>query len=116
MIPLHDKEILRLEQFGYRQLSRGLDVHTSPRPVEANLAINERKDCVIASKTHVLSREKLRSALPDDDIARDDCFAPKSLHAKTFADAVPSVLYAALSFFMCHSWKLRVEGLMVESG
>ena len=92
------------------------DVDTPSRPVEAHLAINERKDRVIPSKTHILTRQKLRSALPDDDIARDDCLAPKSFHAKAFADAVPSVLYAALSFFMCHCWKLRVEGLSVESG
>ena len=92
------------------------DVDTPSRPVEANVAINERKDRVITPETHVLTRQKLRSALPNDDIARDDRFAPKSFHAKTFADAVPSVLYAALSFFMCHCWELRVECLVVESG
>ena len=92
------------------------DVDTPSRPVEAHLAINEGKDGVITPEPHVLAGQKFRSPLPDDDIARNDCFAPKSFHAKTFADAVPSILYAALSFFVCHCWKWRVESLMVESG
>ena len=101
--------VLRISLFRLPEIIARLDVHTPPRPVEAHLSIDERKDRVIAPEPHVFARQKLRSALPDDDIARDDCFAAKFFHAETFADAVPSVLNAALSFFMCHCGKLRVE-------
>ena len=94
---------------GLPAINARLDVHTPSRPIEAHLPINERKDRVIAPEAHVLTRQKLRSTLPDDDIAGDDCFAAKFFHTQAFADAIPAVFDAALSFFMCHCGKLRVK-------
>ena len=62
-----------------------------------------------AAQPDVLAGEKFRPALPDDDISCDDLFTAKFLHAQPFANAVPAVLDAALSLFMCHCGKLRVE-------
>ena len=87
-----------------------LDVHATARPIKAHLSVDEREDRVIAAQPDVPSGQKLRSALPNDDIAGDDYFAAKLLHTQAFADAVPPVLNAALSLFMCHFGELRVGG------
>src|ERR1700741_1654868 len=87
-----------------KTLLRGerVDVHPAPRAIEANIAVDEREDSVIASEPDILAREKLRSTLPNNDVPRDHRFAAKFFHAQPFADAVPAVLDAALSFFVSH--------------
>ena len=82
-----------------------LDVHAPPRAIEPHLAVDQRENRVIATEPDVLAGEKLRPALPDDDVAGDDHFAAKFFHAQTFADAIAAVLNAALSFFMSHEIK-----------
>ena len=86
-----------------------LDVHSTSGPIEPHLPVDEREDRVIAAQADVLAGQKLRPALPDDDVPRDDGFAAKFLDAQALADAVPPIFDAALSLFMCHCRKLRVE-------
>src|SRR2546423_13421196 len=87
-----------------RKLLRGdrLDVDPASGAVEPHLAVDQREDRVIATQPDILAGEKFRAALSDDDVAGHDHFAPKFFHAQPFADAVPAVLDAALSFFVCH--------------
>src|SRR3954469_12487466 len=77
-------------------------VHSAPGAIEANVAVDELEDRVIASEPDVFAREKLRSALANDDVPGHDHFTAKFFHAQPFADAIPAVLDAALSFFMSH--------------
>jgi hypothetical protein len=84
-----------------------IDVDPSPAAVEADVAVNQREDGVIAAKADVLSGKKLCSALADDDIAGHDQLAAESFYTKPFADAVAAILNAALSFFVCHWKKLK---------
>src|SRR5882724_2022460 len=79
-----------------------VDVHPAAGPIEANIAIDQRENRVIAAEPDVLPGEKLRSALAHNNVPGHDCFAAKFFHAQPFADAVPAVLDAALSFFVCH--------------
>src|ERR1041385_759299 len=87
-----------------KTLFRGerIDVDPATGAIEAHLAIDQREDRVIAAEPDVLAREKLRSALAHDNVAGHDHFAAKFFHAQPLADAVPAVLDAALSFFVCH--------------
>src|SRR5438045_1686667 len=62
-----------------------LDVHASPRAIEAHLAVDQREDGVITAEPDVFARQKFRAALSDDDVAGDDYFAAKFFHAQPFA-------------------------------
>ena len=79
------------------------DVHAATVLVEQHFAVGEREQCPIASGADVFTRDKFAAALTDDDAARADERAAKFFHAQPFADAVASVLDAALTFFMCHT-------------
>jgi hypothetical protein len=70
--------------------------------VEQNRAIGEGKEGPIAPDADVLAGQKFAAALTDEDAASGNDLAAKFFYAKTFADAVASVTYAALTFFMCH--------------
>ena len=80
-----------------------IDVDSAPRTIETDVAVYQRKNSVIAAKTHVPAGQKLCSPLPNNNIAGDDHFAAELFHAEPFANAVAAVLDAALSFFMSHS-------------
>ena len=79
-----------------------VDVHPATGAIESHLSVDQRENRVIATEPDVLAGQKLRPALPDDDVARDHGFAAKFFHAEPFADAVAAVLDAALSLFMSH--------------
>src|SRR5205823_3354482 len=81
-----------------------IDIHSSSRPIEAHVPIDQRKNGVVAPKPDVFTRQKFRPPLPHNNVARDDQLAPKFLHAQSLADAIAPVLYAALSFFMSHDY------------
>jgi hypothetical protein len=85
-----------------------LDVHAATRAIEFYATVDERKDRVIPTQPNVAAREKLRSALPNDNITGDNFFAAKLFHAQTFTDAIPAILDAALSFFMSHKIKPKL--------
>jgi hypothetical protein len=77
--------------------------------IKTHLTINQRKNRVVAAEADVLAGQKLRAALADDDVAGNDGFAAKFLYAEPLADAVATVLDAALSLFMSHLRKLDAE-------
>ena len=77
-------------------------IDPTPSAIEANIAIDQRENGIIAAEADVLARQKLGSALTDNDIAGHDQFAAESFYAEAFANAIAAVLNAALSFFMSH--------------
>ena len=79
-----------------------IDVDATTGPIESHVAIDQGENGVVAAKADVLARHELGPALANNDIACNDGFAAKSLNAESLAYAVATVLYAALSFFMCH--------------
>jgi hypothetical protein len=79
-----------------------IDIDPTPSAIEANIAIDQRENGVIAAEADVLAWQKLGSALAHNDIAGDDQFATVFFYAETLANAVAAVLNAALSFFMSH--------------
>jgi hypothetical protein len=87
--------------------SHRIDVDSSPAPIEADVAVNQRENRVIAAEADVFARQKLCSALPDNDVAGHDQLAAESFYTEPFTNAVAAVLNAALSFFMSHGKKLK---------
>ena len=91
------------------------DIHAAAVLVELHLAVGEREQRPVAAGADVLARDKFAAALADDDAARRDNRAAKFFYAETLADAIATVSYATLTFFMCHDW-LRVESLCLKTG
>ncbi|MEY2526861.1 MAG: hypothetical protein QOE73_1632, partial [Verrucomicrobiota bacterium] len=79
-----------------------IDIDSSSAAIEADAAVDQRENCVIATKADIFARQKFRAALANDDVAGHDRFAAESFYTETFTDAVAAVLNAALSFFMSH--------------
>jgi hypothetical protein len=80
----------------------GDDVHAAALLVKLDLAIREGEQRPVATDTDVLAGDELAAALADDDAAGGDEFATKSFYAEALAYAIAAVLYATLTFFMCH--------------
>jgi hypothetical protein len=70
--------------------------------IKHHFAIRERKQGPVTTGTHILTRDKFRSALADKDASRRDELTAKSFYSQTLADAVASVPNTALTFLMCH--------------
>jgi hypothetical protein len=83
-----------------------IDIDTPSATIESDVAVDQREDRVIAAETDVFTRHEFRAALADNDVASHNHLAAKSLDAEAFTDAIPTVLNAALSFFVCHLKKL----------
>src|SRR4029077_16416612 len=79
-----------------------IDIDTTPAAIEANAAVDERENRVVATESNVLARKELGAALANDNVAGQNRFAAKSFYTETLADAIAAVLNAALSFLMCH--------------
>jgi len=79
------------------------DIDPAATPVKPYDTVYQSKNGVIATQSNIPARQKLRSALPDNDISGHHLFTAKLLYAEPFADAVPPVLNAALTFFMRHT-------------
>ena len=94
-LKFHGENLVRSGGFGD-------DVHAAAVFVEHHFAIGERKQRPVATGADVFAGDKFAAALTDDDAARRDNLPAKFFYAQPFADAVASVLYAALTFFMCH--------------
>jgi hypothetical protein len=88
--------------FLVRSNSRRINVHATTFAVEADSAVHEGEDGVVAAETDVLAGHELRAALADDDIAGDNRLAAEHFNAETLADAIASVLDGSLTFFMSH--------------
>src|SRR5436853_1265490 len=79
-----------------------IDINPPAASIEADVAVHERENRVVAAEADVFPRLKLRAALPHDNVSGDYHFAAKFFHAKPLTDAVAAVLNAALSFFVSH--------------
>jgi hypothetical protein len=79
-----------------------IDIDSSSAAIEADAAVDQRENRIIATEAYILTRQKFRAALADDDVAGHDGLAAESFYTEPFADAVAAVLNAALSFFMSH--------------
>src|SRR5437879_4742525 len=79
---------------------QGTDLYPSTGAIEANIPVDQRENCVIATETYIFPRQKFRAALTHNDVTRHDQLASKSFYSEPFADAVAAILNAALSFFM----------------
>src|SRR6516225_6408949 len=90
-----------------QRLFAGFDIYAATVLVETHNAIYQRENGVIPSQAHVSPGEILRSALADDDVARNHFLAAKFLHSEPFADAIAPVFNAALTFFVRHYSKLQ---------
>jgi len=79
-----------------------IDIDSSSTPIEANVAVDQRENGVIAAEANVLTRQKFRAALANNDVASHDQLAAESFYTEPLANAVAAVLNAALSFFVSH--------------
>jgi hypothetical protein len=79
-----------------------VDIYAPPGMVEAHASIDERKNRVVPTEPNVSSGQKFCPPLTDDNVSGDDSFAAKFFDTQPFADAVPAILNAALSFFVSH--------------
>src|ERR1043166_7202813 len=83
-----------------------IDIDPTPATIESHAAVNQCEDSVIPAEADVFSRQKFCPALATNDVAGNNHLAAESLDSEPFADAVPTVFNAALSFFMSHLKKL----------
>src|ERR1700736_386846 len=79
-----------------------IDVDPSSTAIEADVAVDQSENRVIAAEPDIFTRQKFRAALANDDVAGHDQLAAESFYTETFANAVAAILNAALSFFMSH--------------
>ena len=90
-----------------------VDIYASSGTVEAHASIDQRKNRVVPAEPNVFSGVKFCPPLTHDDVAGDDHFAAEFFDTQPFADAVPAILNAALSFFVSHisvrRWILGLE-------
>jgi hypothetical protein len=85
------------------------DIHATTVLIEAYNTVYEGEDGVIPTKPNILSRQKLGTALANNNISGNDLLTAELLHAEAFANAVASVLDAALTFLMCHTLKKKLK-------
>ncbi len=69
---------------------------------ELDHSIGESEKGVVLPDPHVLTRMVLGSPLPDDDVPCFGALSTIKLHAEPFANGIPSVICASLSFLVCH--------------
>jgi hypothetical protein len=86
-----------------------IDIHPAPAAIEPHVAVQQRKNCVVAPKADILSGQKFCPALAHNDVAGHDHFAAEFFHTKPLADAIASVFNDALSFIMSHWREFLVE-------
>ena len=103
------KKLRGPNDFGLWRGRDGFNVYSSASAIETHLTVHEGEDGVVPTEADIFTGQKLRPTLAHDDVASDDQLAPKFFHTKPFADAVASVLNAALSFFVSHWKKLRLR-------
>src|SRR5262249_11710321 len=88
----------------------GIDVDAAALSVEADGAVDEREERVVASDADVAAGVELGAALADDDAARGHELAGEDLDAPAPGVRCPAVLLAALTFLMRHDESLGAAG------
>jgi hypothetical protein len=78
-------------------------VHPAVDAVELDHAIREGEQGVVATDADIRSGAEAGAALANNDVAGNNSLAAEFFHAEALADAIASVAYAALTFFMRHS-------------
>jgi hypothetical protein len=73
-------------------LSNRVYIHAAAFAVKAHEAVHQSENRVITAESHVLAWSELRTALADDYVARNHCFAAELFDTKTFAVAIAAVL------------------------
>lgn len=71
-------------------------------PFKTNCPVDQRKEGMIPSNTHIGTRVNLCAPLSDNDIPRFHKLTAETLHAKPLALAVPAVPGTSSRLFMCH--------------
>jgi len=85
------------------------DIYTTTVSIEAYNTVYEGENGVIPTKPNILSRQKLSAALANNDVSGNDWLATELLHAEAFANAIASILNAALTFLMCHTLEINED-------
>ena len=98
------KRILRIRVPSSRRLAgfHGRNIDAAPLAVEINVAVYQRKNCVVVAQSNVLAWMPLGSSLADDDVTCDDSFATEFFYAKSLTAGIAAVLDGSLSFLMSH--------------
>jgi hypothetical protein len=89
--------------FGHERIH----VHPPTAAIKPHVAVQQRKNCVVAAQPDISSGQKLCPALAHNDVAGQNHFAAEFFYAQPLADAVAAILNTALSFFVSHF--LRIE-------
>jgi hypothetical protein len=105
--------------FNVGLFSLGLHIDAAALLVEQDPPVNQREQCPIASGADVLAGDEFRAALTHQNAPGRDLLAPEFFHAEPFADAIPPIANASLSFFMCHKFSffaLRFDFRYFDNG
>ena len=69
---------------------------------EFNNAINEGKESMVSTYTHIIAGVNARASLADQNSPGVNALPGKSLYAEPLALAIPTIAAGAATFFMCH--------------
>jgi hypothetical protein len=83
------------------------DIYPATLTVETYNAVHQGENGVIPTQTDIFPGQKLRSALPYNDVPGDHLLAAEFFYTKALANAVASVFDATLTFFVSHASKLQ---------
>jgi hypothetical protein len=83
------------------------DIYPATVTIETYNAVYQSENGVIPTQTDIPPRQKLRSALPYNDVPGDHLLAAEFFYTKALANAVASVFDATLTFFVSHASKLQ---------
>ncbi len=87
---------------GVRLLCNWRYVHSPTFAIERDLAIDQREEGVVFALADALAWMKFVANLANEDVASDNLFAAKFLHAAVLGIRVATVAARALSFFVGH--------------
>jgi hypothetical protein len=98
------RSLCRSSEFGR------FNVHATAVAIEEDVTLDQSKDREIPAKSNVSAGLPFRSALPEDDVSRNDVFAAELFDAAPFALAVTTVFNGTLSFLVGHGvWSEMLE-------
>ncbi len=85
---------------GYRDFGRQVHMHATPLKPDNTVVQSEKR--VVPATTNMPTRKKRRSALANDDRARNDLLTAIALDAAELGIAVATVATGTLTLLMCH--------------
>ncbi len=81
---------------------RGDNVNAAAAAVELHMAVDERKERIVAALADPLAGVKYGAYLADEDVPGANLFPAEALHPATLGVAVAAVSARTLSLFVCH--------------